>query len=443
MADEIYINTKNAPHSQLGQLGQSGTFQQPYQGQRAVTGDLQVQRAVSGQTPFTYQARYPLTYQANARGRYPAAAQGRFPDTYQAQGRYPFTYPAIGQTPFNYQARYPFPATYQARGRYPAAARGRYPASAQGRYPFPYTYQARRPAPVNSTGRYPYIARRPTTVQQPYTYPSVGTAQGVPARTQVLTPYFGPKGGFLAQGQGPYILPGPGTYNFQVSGRRPQTYIARRPAIGRIPWYEGEINEFFQDVYAYQQPYTHTPVNQQTYSHRGTYPFTAQTLQPYIGQGNAQGRYPFNYQARYPFNYQARYPYPANYSARGRYPASAQQSFNYQANAQGRYPYPANRQNSYPFNYQARYPFTYPANARGTYPANAQQSYPFQQNYQLSYIFQQAYSTTRNIGAAAKVKAVYLNDAGTLRKLQEVYVNDQGALEKIHQTVPVSQFNKS
>ena len=53
MSDEIYINTKNAPHSQLGQLGQSGTFQQPYQGQAAVQGDLQVQRAVDGQTPFT------------------------------------------------------------------------------------------------------------------------------------------------------------------------------------------------------------------------------------------------------------------------------------------------------------------------------------------------------------------------------------------------------
>jgi len=61
----------------------------------------------------------------------------------------------------------------------------------------------------------------------------------------------------------------------------------------------------------------------------------------------------------------------------------------------------------------------------------------------LSYTFQQPYSTTRSIGAAAKVKAVYLNDGGTLRKLQEVYVNDQGTLEKIHQTVPAAQFSKS
>ena len=45
MSDEIYINTKNVPHSQLGQLGQSGTFQQPYQGQASVQGDLQVQEA--------------------------------------------------------------------------------------------------------------------------------------------------------------------------------------------------------------------------------------------------------------------------------------------------------------------------------------------------------------------------------------------------------------
>ena len=41
MSDEIYINTKNAPHSQLGQLGNSGTFQQPFQGQAVVSGNLQ------------------------------------------------------------------------------------------------------------------------------------------------------------------------------------------------------------------------------------------------------------------------------------------------------------------------------------------------------------------------------------------------------------------
>ena len=46
MSDEIYINTKNAPHSQLGQLGSQGSFQQPYQGQAAVTGTLQAQRQV-------------------------------------------------------------------------------------------------------------------------------------------------------------------------------------------------------------------------------------------------------------------------------------------------------------------------------------------------------------------------------------------------------------
>ena len=107
MADEIYINTKNAPHSQLGQLGNSGSFQQPYQGQAAVTGTLQAQRAVSGQTPFTYQARYPFTYQANAQGRYPYPANSQTPYPANAVGQTPYSYPAIGRTsyPFTYQAR--------------------------------------------------------------------------------------------------------------------------------------------------------------------------------------------------------------------------------------------------------------------------------------------------------------------------------------------------
>ena len=88
-----------------------------------------------------------------------------------------------------------------------------------------------------------------------------------------------------------------------------------------------------------------------------------------------------------------------------------------------------------PFTYQNPYPFTY--------PASAQANYPFQQNYQNPYPYQQNYATTRSIGAATKVKAIYVNDQGTLRKLQEVYVNNQGTVEKIHQTIPVQQFNKA
>ena len=65
MSDEIYINLKNAP-TPTGQLGPTGTFQQTYQGQRIVQGQLQAQRIVQGQTPFTYQNRYPFTYQAQA-----------------------------------------------------------------------------------------------------------------------------------------------------------------------------------------------------------------------------------------------------------------------------------------------------------------------------------------------------------------------------------------
>ena len=39
MSDEIYINLKNAP-TPTGQLGPTGTFQQTYQGQRVVQGQL-------------------------------------------------------------------------------------------------------------------------------------------------------------------------------------------------------------------------------------------------------------------------------------------------------------------------------------------------------------------------------------------------------------------
>ena len=180
MSDEIYINTKNAPHSQLGQLGQSGTFQQPYQGQILLFKVIYKYKViVDGQTPFTYQARYPFTYQAQDQGRYPFQATGRQPNTYQAQGRYPFTFPAIGQTPFTYQARYPYPANYTAQGRTPTNAQGTYPADAQGRYPFPYTYQARRPSPSNHQGLYPYIARRPAVPQQPYNFTQPTNTQGL------------------------------------------------------------------------------------------------------------------------------------------------------------------------------------------------------------------------------------------------------------------------
>ena len=115
MADEIYINTKNAPHSQVGQLGPTGTFQQSYDGQRQLTGRLQNQRAVTGQTPFTYQNRYPFTYPASARGRTPSTYQARYPYPANTLVRYPFTYPAIGRNPYpaGAQGRYPF--TYQAR----------------------------------------------------------------------------------------------------------------------------------------------------------------------------------------------------------------------------------------------------------------------------------------------------------------------------------------
>ena len=82
MSDEIYINTKNAPHSQLG-VRSVRTFQQPYQGQQVIQGDLQALYIADGQTPFTYQTRYPFTYRGQDQGRYPFQLTGRQPNTYQ------------------------------------------------------------------------------------------------------------------------------------------------------------------------------------------------------------------------------------------------------------------------------------------------------------------------------------------------------------------------
>ena len=50
------------------------------------------------------------------------------------------------------------------------------------------------------------------------------------------------------------------------------------------------------------------------------------------------------------------------------------------------------------------------------------------------------YTSTRQIGPVAKVKGVYVNDAGTLRKVDKAYVNDSGTVKQIHQSVPTAQF---
>ena len=333
MADEIYINTKNAQHSQEGNLGPTGTFQQAYQGQRPATGRLQVQRVVSGQTPFTYQNPYPFTYPASARGRYPfdyqnpypfttpASAQGRYPFSYQnpypftypanAQGRYPFTYQASYRTPSTYQARYPFIYQANAQGRYPftyqANARGRtqasypftYPASIQGRYPFTY--------PANASGS--YIAR------YPFTYPA-NAQTTVVARTQVAYPYISGSvsqnpyagGQFKGAYWPPFRLPSGGT----AAQGRAQAPASQTQAGGRVPatgfrqiQIGNRLDEPHYAPYSYQQP---TSAGTQTQF----------TQQPSTYQANARGTTP----ASYPFTYQA--------NARGRYP------FTYQANATGR-----------------------------------------------------------------------------------------------------------
>ena len=78
MSDEIYINTKNAPHSQLGQLGQElpTTLSRSLS---AVQGDLQVQYFVDGQTPFTYHQDIHLLITQD-QGRYPFQTTGRQPN---------------------------------------------------------------------------------------------------------------------------------------------------------------------------------------------------------------------------------------------------------------------------------------------------------------------------------------------------------------------------
>ena len=56
MADEIYINLKNAQTSPTTQLGPTGTFQQTYQGQRPASGTTPATRPAVGGSPSTYQA---------------------------------------------------------------------------------------------------------------------------------------------------------------------------------------------------------------------------------------------------------------------------------------------------------------------------------------------------------------------------------------------------
>jgi hypothetical protein len=67
--------------------------------------------------------------------------------------------------------------------------------------------------------------------------------------------------------------------------------------------------------------------------------------------------------------------------------------------------------------------------------------YTTQYTFQQPYIYQTTYTATRTIGPLAKVKGVFVNDAGTLRKLDEVYVNDSGTARKIHQSVPTAQYS--
>ena len=111
MADEIYINLKNAPTSPTQQLGPTGTFQQTYQGQRPASGTTPATRPAVGGSPSTYQA--------NARGRTPVVAQTTYPFTYQAQGS--GTRPTQGaiQAVYPYIARAQLPYQYPARTQYP------------------------------------------------------------------------------------------------------------------------------------------------------------------------------------------------------------------------------------------------------------------------------------------------------------------------------------
>ena len=69
-----------------------------------------------------------------------------------------------------------------------------------------------------------------------------------------------------------------------------------------------------------------------------------------------------------------------------------------------------------------------------------QQTYNYHNQVPRRRPVRQPFPSTRTIGPLAKIKQIWINDAGTLRKMDEVYINDSGTLKKTHQSVPTSQL---
>ena len=489
MADEIYINI-------------GSTFQQPYQGQRPANAqepnvrDIQQPNIRDAQQPYPFAYRNPFIYGNPVSAQQPNIRNARQPFTYNRTGQTPFTYQH--QSPFTYRnpvsaqennpknAQQPYP--YIANGRQPSNAQQPYPYQATGQQPnirnrqSPYTYNYRSPNTYiyNKPVQSPYIGSRQTQIQGPYIYQARNPIVEGSDVYRVPTP---------ANKQGPHT--GPQTYSLQanaVASRSPftTTQVTRTPVIyqtGQLfglitvnyPMYqiqtEQEYRYSLQNVSRQAAQATTTNLQQPviTYNNIGDarQPYPANIQQPNIRDIQEPHEYdhrsPFTYerQGRSPFTYR----HPFTYARQGRSPFTyqIQSPFTYQNPVSGQepnirgaqQPYPYIAAGQTPFTYDHRSPFTYQNNVNAQQPLTTQGQTPFTYNYRSPFtydhrsphIVQQNYATTREIGPHAKVKGVFVNNAGSVSKVDEVYVNaPQGPqpsnVEKIHQSVPNAQFLK-
>jgi len=294
-----------------------------------------------------------------------------------------------------------------------------YPYIAQARQPIIYEY--RSPFTVDAQQPYPYIYRNPSIVQAIVQQPHIAQSPGpVPGISQFRQPVNIPNGGYFG---GPLAYRSPFTGSYQYIGQvSSQVQAIATPASAQQPVpFRQPVNipsgGYFGGPIAYRSPgQTPSPYITVTFSNVGNVrgPANSQTA------SNATGRSPFRTPAQQPNQ------------------RSKQSPFTYE------------RQGRSPFTYNYRSPFTYrsPVNAQQPYIADARQPFtynfasPFTYDHRSPFTYQLPYSTTRPIGPVAKVKGVFVNNAGSVSKVDEVYVNDSGTAEKIHQSVPNAQFLK-
>ncbi len=421
MSKEIYINT-------------GSTFQQPYQGQRAVNGQepnikqKSVPTIGSTQNPFTSQSRQPFTYQNIVEGREPNIRDSQTPFTYQRTGQtpviyqHPTTYQHTGQSPFIYQVQSPY--TYQN----PVDAQEPNIRDRQNPYPYianvqytteqSYTENAQQPLPNsqlqqpnirNKQNQSPYITQQPNPIIYQTPSQTASQAQQPNPFTYQTNPAFIPFGGYnpwngeyeedwgSAQRPSPYIAQnntqnntsGQGAmvssqYQQASSTQTPYTFqfSGRSPGFWQMPLHPSEPRE----PILYRQPVVNQPRNaRQPTIVQNNQPVIV--FQPFTNQVSAQESNPFTYQYGSPYIGEARSPFIAQIQVQSQHPSTT--------NATGRTP----------LTYSHPSPFTYrnPVSAQEDNAKNKQQPYPYIADAQNTENLQQPYPYT----AQARQPATY------------------------------------